>query len=134
MWICDCCKNVNADTAANCVNCGDFGPLGEEMRKKAVRRPGEQLIWLLFVSSVFLWPFAALLPMALRRHAPLPAGIAGTPAGDHAQAAYDAFNLVPVRALAVGLGVMAAVYLVWATLWIVRRRRAHKALVDTDDQ
>ena len=132
MWSCDSCRNVNADDAAYCFQCGDLGPLGEEMRLKAQRRPGEQLVWLIAMATMFIWPLAILLPKVFRhmeaaQHPP-------PPVPGHAKTVPDpdvGYGLTLV--IVIALGVLAVVYLVWVGIWISNRRREHKALVDTDE-
>lgn len=124
MWICDCCKNANADSEATCGNCGDLGPLGEEIRHRAAQRPGEQFIWMLALSVIFLWPFAALLKLA-REEA---ASVAALPG----QQAVDTTELI-LWTLAACFGLASLACLTCAIVWAIRRRRAGKALVDADE-
>jgi len=128
MWTCDSCQNVNADDAAYCYQCGDLGPIGEKLRLKAARRPGEQLIWMLAVAGMLIWPLAVGLPLLIHR-ARLITTVHGQPQRDPFEAFYLNIAIVLIAGAAiVGLG-----YLIGAGIWIYKRRRAHKALVDTEE-
>jgi hypothetical protein len=130
---------VNADDAAYCFGCGDMGPLGEEIRRKAAQRPGEQLVWLLAVAIILIWSLALLVPKVIETGqasqqppattgpaAPYPVTQAPTPDS-------DAFVHVLLILVTVVVGLLALVYLIWLGIWISKRRREHKALVDTED-
>jgi len=136
MWICDSCRNVNADDAAYCFGCGDMGPLGEEIRRKAAQRPGEQLVWLLAVAIVLIWTLALLVPKVIETGRAPEASTSTTPSPYTTQAPppeSDVAVHILLIAVTTVVGVLALIYLIWLGVWISKRRREHKALVDTED-
>jgi len=112
-----------------------MGPIGEEIRRKAAQRPGEQLVWLLAVAIILIWTLALLVPKVIEtgKTSEPPASITTPYVSQAPTPDSDAFVHVLLVAATAVVGTLALVYLIWLGIWIANRRKAHKALVDTED-